>query len=76
MTDIREVVARVLRLDPASISDESAMRNTPGWDSLAHMNLVMEVEATYDVRLSMDDIVTASTVAGLRSVLQAQGKSV
>lgn len=76
MSELRATVAKVLRLDPAEITDATAMRTTPAWDSLSHMEMVTAVEAAFGVRLSMDDIVTMTSVEGMRTVLRAHGVDV
>lgn len=73
MSDLKVTVARVLRMDPSEVTDETAMRTTPAWDSLSHMEMVTAIEAAFGVRLSMDDIVAMTSVAGLRSVLRIHG---
>lgn len=73
MSSVETTVARVLRMAPSEITEETAMRTTPAWDSLSHMEMVTAIEAAFGVRLSMDDIVAMTSVAGLRNVLRAHG---
>ena len=67
------VLAEVLRTRPEEITAETAMRNTPAWDSLSHMDLVVALEAAYGVQLSMDDIAAMTTFPDLCRVLRTRG---
>jgi acyl carrier protein len=49
------LVARVLDL-PAVEVDKASADSTPGWDSLAHLRLLMAVEEEFGVSFSPDEI--------------------
>jgi len=49
------LVARVLDL-PAAEVDNASADSTPGWDSLAHLRLLMAVEEEFGVSFSPDEI--------------------
>ena len=49
-------VAGALRLRPETLSRASSPFNTPGWDSLAHLALITEIEGAFGVAFSADDI--------------------
>ncbi len=58
-----DVIARVLsvaaasfRTEPGKLSLHSTPRDVPGWDSLAHMELVSALENEFSVRFSARDI--------------------
>ena len=56
-----------------TISDETSPENTPQWDSLQAMNLVVALEAAFDVRLSTKEIISMRTVGLVRKVLRNKG---
>ena len=66
-----ECVSRTLKIDGAGVTGETAPANTPSWDSIAHLNLVLEVEDTFGVRLSTDEIPRVSSVGSLEEILRA-----
>lgn len=68
-----EVVSRVLGVAVGDISDETSNQNLAAWDSLAHMNLILEVEATYGVSLSTEDAMGMTDVAAIKRVLRERG---
>jgi len=70
-----ELVARVFGLQPEDVIDASGPENVEEWDSLGHLNLVMEVEEVYGVVLSTDDALDIVDVASLKRVLSERGAS-
>lgn len=70
MSDLNAVVAKALMLDQSKISDDLEYNSIPEWDSVAHMALIAELEATYDVMLDTDDIVAMSSVGKIRDILK------
>jgi len=68
-----EVVSRVLGVAVGDVSDETSNENLAAWDSLAHMNLILEVEATYGVSLSTDDAMGMTDVGAIKRVLRDRG---
>jgi acyl carrier protein len=65
--------AEVLGISPEQITDETSPDNTPQWDSMAAMNLVVVIEDEFDVRFSTAEIVSMRNVGIVRKVLQAKG---
>jgi acyl carrier protein len=58
---LTSLVARVLEL-PLAQAAEARVDNTPGWDSLAHLALLMAVEEEYGVSFSPDEIAELESV--------------
>lgn len=40
----------------AEVAESAVFKETPGWDSVGHVNLMSEIEETFDVSLEPDDI--------------------
>ena len=70
-----KVFSEVLRIPLARISDETSPENTPEWDSLQAMNLIVALEEAFKVRLSTKEIVSMRTVGIVRKVLRTKGIS-
>jgi acyl carrier protein len=74
MTDaITKIFAEVLRIPSETIHDDTSPENTPQWDSVQAMNLVLAIEEAFDIRLTTKEIVSMRTVGIARKVLQAKG---
>ena len=70
---IEQAFSEVLGIPAEKINDETSPDNTPQWDSLQAMNLVVAIEEAFDVRLSTKEIVSMRNVGLVRKVLRAKG---
>lgn len=70
-----DVVSRVFGVDRRRLTDATSNRTLAEWDSLAHMNLVLELEETYNVSLSPDEALQMTDIASIKRVLDRRGAS-
>lgn len=59
--ELRRVFLESLALDADADVEASEYSVTPGWDSIAHMALVAELEDHFDVMLDTDDVLEMSS---------------
>ena len=55
-TEVKEILAKVLEIDIATISDNTTQKDIGKWDSLQHLNLIVEIEDKYDISIDPEDI--------------------
>ena len=70
---VAQVFAEVLSIPVAGINDDTSPENTPAWDSLQAMNLVVALEEAFSVRFSTKEIVSMRTIHQVRKVLRSKG---
>lgn len=70
---LHKVVARVLDIPAENITDEDSPATVESWDSLAHINLVLSLEAEFDVSLPTDEAVEMLSVGSIRTILRERG---
>ena len=63
------LVSRVFGVEPARVSDETSNATLGGWDSLAHINLVLAIESTYGLSLSVEEALEATSVGAIKRLL-------
>jgi acyl carrier protein len=68
-----EVFANVLKVPAESLTDRTSPENTPRWDSLASMNLVLALEEEFGVRLGTKDIAEMKNLKIVKAVLARKG---
>ena len=73
MTQLNELIASVINISPAELNLQSGPGNISEWDSLAHVGVVAAVEQTYQVELTMPEILSIKTIADIRNLLQKRG---
>ena len=66
-------VARIFGRDPATIDDATSPETLPEWDSLGHVTLVIDLEATYGVSFGPDETMAMTNVAAIKTALAAHG---
>jgi acyl carrier protein len=68
----RQVLADVLRIDAACVEPSTSRDNTPEWDSLKHITLVMALEEEFGVALEVDEIEAIHSFADLLRIVGAK----
>jgi acyl carrier protein len=66
---LEEVVAGVLNIPVGSVTNDLEFNGVPEWDSLNHVNLMLELERVYGVAIGDDEMVDLTTVAAIRQFL-------
>lgn len=66
---LADLVRRQLRLAPGTSLDGAGLGNTPGWDSLAHIELVLAVEQAYGLHLTSKQIEATQTFSELEQLV-------
>ena len=52
------------------LADEMTAKDVEGWDSLAHINLIMDVEEEFGLRFTVDDIADLKNVGEMIQMLE------
>jgi acyl carrier protein len=72
---IQNVVASTLKVTPDKITKETSDKDLVAWDSLAHVNLMMGLEQTFDLFLEVEDFTQLTSVPAILKYLRGQGKA-
>lgn len=67
---LREVLASVFPVDAAALRDDDSPKTIAEWDSVAHVNLVLSLEAEFGVQFSPDEIAELTSVGAIRRRLE------
>lgn len=70
---LKQVMATMLNVDPATINEDSSMDNVPTWDSLRHMNLVLALEEEFKVTIPDEDAGNITSYKLIKLVLNDLG---
>jgi acyl carrier protein len=72
---IQEAVVRALRIPAPDPSTPLRMGSTPGWDSMGHMTVVMELEKEFKIRFPPYQLPELIDVASIAKTLQGTAPS-
>lgn len=67
---IKDIVADILELEVEDIKDDALILDDLGADSIAVMEIVMELEGEFDVEVPTDDIINLTTVNDIVKYLE------
>ncbi len=54
--EVKEILVKVLEIDIDTILDNATQKDIAKWDSLQHLNLIVEIEDKYDISIDPEDI--------------------
>jgi acyl carrier protein len=69
------LIAGTLGISPSEVTEESDNTNTRKWDSLRQVMLMTELETTFGIELTDQELVDTTSVAKIRAALLAHGKA-
>jgi acyl carrier protein len=65
----------VLALSPDTNFESVVFGQTPGWDSVAHMVLVSEIETAFDIMLTTENVIGMSSFSKAKEIVANNGVS-
>ena len=69
------MIATTLKVMPEKITRETSDKDLAAWDSLAHVNLMMSLEQTFDLFLEVEDFPRLNSVPAILEYLRREGKA-
>jgi len=69
---LKDVFADVFDEESITLTPDLSAKDVDGWDSLAHIRLVLTVEKEFKIKFSTSDIVKLQNVGGLVTLIQAR----
>ena len=70
---LKNAFVNALGSSPDADFESMAFGQTPGWDSVAHMVLVSEIETAFDIMLDTDDVIGMSSFAKAKVIVAKNG---
>ena len=71
---VRTLMAQAFRIPEKSIFEKSTMQNTPGWDSLSHMNLILNIEERFKIKLTAHEIAKMQSLQKIEKIINTKIK--
>jgi acyl carrier protein len=64
------VFMRVFDDDSIKLYDAATAQDVPGWDSLTHINLIIEIEEEFGLKFTVDDISDLKNVGEMVAMVE------
>jgi acyl carrier protein len=70
---VSDIFQKIFKIEPEEFSPELRPEDLLLWDSLGHMNLVMEIEDRLGVHFEADEITEMTSAKKIVELLQTKG---
>jgi acyl carrier protein len=70
---VRQTMASVWNVPAADIPEDADTTSLPSWDSLRHMELMLELEMSFGVRIPADELPELTSVGAIEEALREHG---
>jgi acyl carrier protein len=69
---LTEIFRRLFSLPELVLTDDLTARDVPGWDSLNHVTLLIEVEREFGLRFTSHEIEALRSVGDLKTLIETK----
>lgn len=70
---LKNIFSKVLDTDAALITERTTIDNLSEWDSMKHLELIMEIEKEFNVEFAPHEIILMNTVERIMDKLKSKG---
>ncbi len=67
---LTEILKDTLDLDELELSEDTVADDVDGWDSLAHITIISEVEDAFHIRFPMKNVLTMKNVGEMVDIIE------
>ena len=71
--NVEKIVGKVFNVDPDELDESSSRDLIKGWDSMGHLNLILELEAQFKVSIAIADAMEMVSVEKIKQLLRNYG---
>lgn len=73
MRKFEEIAAERFSLPLSAIQDSLTPKDVPEWDSMNYLLFISDLENTFDISLTMDEVLGSNSLGDIRRALQSKG---
>lgn len=73
MSKLSKILSKILGVNEGEITNESSPDNIPSWDSFNGLMLVSELEDTYKINFTVDEVMNVKKVKDIKKALIDHG---
>jgi acyl carrier protein len=66
---LKRLIADLFKCDIADLTDATGPGDVPGWDSLGHVTLMVEIQKQFGQHVPVEDAIEVESIADLESIL-------
>lgn len=69
---LKKIISDELGLENFDFKDETTADQVPGWDSFNHINVILAVEKSYDIRFKGLEILRVKNIGELQRLIDSK----
>ena len=69
---LKNIILTELKLDDFEMKDETTATDVPGWDSLKHLNIILNVESNYKIKFKGLEMMRVQSVGDLQRLIDSK----
>ena len=73
MDKLKAILSKILGMEADSITDKTSPDNVESWDSFNGLMLVSELEKEFNVKFTMEEVVSVKNVRDIKESLKKHG---
>lgn len=73
MKRLNSILSKVLGIDESLITDKTSPQNVDSWDSFNGLLLVSELEKEFNIKFTMDEVMSVKCVKDIKERLKKHG---
>lgn len=70
---VRQTIATVWNVPPDDIPEDADAMSLAGWDSLRHLELMLELEMSFGVRIPAEEVPELTSIGAIEEALREHG---
>jgi acyl carrier protein len=74
--DLLNIIANIMEVQVAEIDDESGPENIENWDSFKGLILFDELESKFNVKFTLNELLTVKKIKDIKKILSIHGASI
>jgi acyl carrier protein len=75
-SDLLNITANIMEVQVAEIDDESSPENIENWDSFKGLILFDELESKFNVKFTLNELLTVKKIKDIKKILSIHGASI
>lgn len=75
-SDLLNIIANVMEVQVTEIDDESGPENIENWDSFKGLILFDELESKFNVKFTLNELLTVKKIKDIKKILSIHGASI
>lgn len=69
---LADLLADILDVESVTLEDSTTADDLPGWDSIAHIKLIIALEGEFDIRFTAEEAAAPENVGKFVDLIQAK----